>query len=142
MKKALLLVLLLLLSGCTQPKKPKIIKDGKELPIALEVADTPEERVRGLMGRTELPEGKGMLFVFDSEAVQSFWMKNTVVDLEVIFIAKNGTVVAIRHMEPCISDPCPSYSSEKPALYAVETKPGFSASNNIEPGTVLDVIIS
>src|SRR5437879_10662025 len=68
---------------------------GAAVEVSLEVAATPAERERGLMYRTSLAEGRGMLFVFDADGNQSFWMKNTLIPLDLLFIARDGTVVGI-----------------------------------------------
>ena len=71
----------------------EIINDiGKPIHYRVEVAKTNEEQVKGLMYRLELKKNEGMLFLFDSEKNTSFWMKNTFIPLDIIFINKNGSI--------------------------------------------------
>lgn len=75
--------------------------------IRVEVADTPAERARGLIGRPSLAPGTGMLFLFDPPAApRTFWMKDTLIPLDLISI-RAGRVAAIQRLEPCRADPCP-----------------------------------
>ncbi|MBI3060230.1 MAG: DUF192 domain-containing protein [Deltaproteobacteria bacterium] len=79
---------------------PRVIistKSGKELVLKVEIADTPEKRVLGLQYRSELSDDQGMLFLFPSESVQSFWMKNTPLSLDMIFIGGDLKIVGIIH---------------------------------------------
>ncbi len=106
-----------------------------------EVADTPAERERGLMHRYSLPGDKGMLFVFDKEEVVGFWMKDTPIPLDIIFINKDWEVVNIRHSaQPCIeepdtAEPCESYFSGAPVRYVLEVNGGFAEQHAIGVGT-------
>lgn len=78
------------------------------------------------MGRTSMSPGiMGMLFVFDTAQERSFWMKNTLMPLDILFFAANGTFVSWQRMDPCKADPCPSYYSNGSAQYALEVPAGF-----------------
>jgi uncharacterized protein len=80
--------------------------------ILLEVARTPEEQSTGLMNRTELAANRGMLFVFSPPRPVSFWMKNTLIPLDMVFVS-NGVVKYVgTQILPCTADPCPSYGPE------------------------------
>jgi uncharacterized membrane protein (UPF0127 family) len=93
--------------------------------FSLEVARTQEERAYGLMNRESLDPDKGMLFVFDKEGVYPFWMKNTKIPLDIIWINRDKAVVCInRNTPPCKTSPCPSYDPEKNALYVIELNGG------------------
>lgn len=96
---------------------------GEDVIVSVEIADDAEERAEGLMHREEL-EG-GMLFVFEEEARRSFWMKNTLIPLEIIFFDAEGNLVSTTTMEPCEADPCRQYTSSGPAQYALEVPVGF-----------------
>jgi len=106
---------------------------GKEVEVRVEVADTEPERELGLMGRTALPEDRGMLFVFDEEQELSFWMKDTLIPLSVAFMDSGGRIVDIQDMKPLDDDP-PHYVSAEPAQYALEVNQGFFEERGIKVG--------
>jgi len=115
--------------------------DGNEFEVWL--ATTPEERELGLMevGAEELAptsDGaiRGMLFVFASEQVRSFWMLNTPTALDIAFLAADGTIVTIRTMEPFDTS---GYSSVEPAQYAIEVLAGTFAGLGIAEGDVAEL---
>ena len=92
--------------------------------VRLEVAADPAARARGLMGRREVPEGTGMVFLYPEDVAEAFWMKNTLVPLSIAFVAADGRVVSVAEMTPCKADPCPSYAPAGPYRYAVELGAG------------------
>jgi uncharacterized protein len=102
--------------------------------VRLEVAATPAARARGLMGRTEVPEGTGMVFLYPEDVAEAYWMKNTLVPLSIAFVAADGRVVSVAEMTPCKADPCPSYPPAGPYRYAVELAAGSFAEAGVEPG--------
>ena len=102
--------------------------------ISAEIADTPEERDRGLMFRTELAEDRGMLFIFETEGLYSFWMKNTLIPLDMIWIGQNFSIVHIEHAVPCTTEPCEFYTPNTPAKYVVEVVSGFVDAHNVKVG--------
>ena len=108
--------------------------NGTALQLTVELADDPAEWEYGLMERTELPEGSGMLFVFGGEQPLEFWMKNTLVPLDVLFFDAAGLFLSSQTMEPCTADPCPLYPSSKPAKYALEVPAGFVEKYKVEAG--------
>ena len=107
--------------------------------ITAEVADTPELQAYGLMFRGRLDEGDGMLFVFGSEGHRSFWMKNTLLPLDIIWIDKDLGVVHIEEAEPCNTSFCAYYSSPLPAEYVVEVSRGFSERHNVTVGSYVSI---
>lgn len=96
--------------------------DGHELVVA--VADTPETRGRGLMFVTDLGEVDGMLFVFEGDTSTGFFMKNTLIPLDIAFFAADGRLVDVLMMKPCTTDQCPTYRPAGPYRHAIETPAG------------------
>lgn len=104
--------------------------------VDVEVASTQESRVKGLSGRTSLPDGTGMLFVFENAHLCSFWMKDTDVPLSIGFFDKDKTLLQWTDMTPHANkeNPHPIYKSQKPALYALEVPLGWFRNNQIQLG--------
>ncbi len=100
--------------------------------IDIEIADNEAKRAQGLMYRHSIPEDVGMLFIFEEEKPISFWMKNTYVPLDILFINKSFEIVTIRENNPPLSES--PISSDLPALYAVEVIAGFCKKHNINTG--------
>jgi uncharacterized membrane protein (UPF0127 family) len=99
--------------------------------VAIEIADTQERRIFGLMGRTSLPQDSGMLFVFDEVASTCFWMLNTPLPLSIGFFDEEGVLVSSDDMQPFDeSHHCPA----KPMKYALEMPQGWFADNQIKEG--------
>lgn len=98
--------------------------DGEARSFAVEVAADGASRQRGLMGRTDLPAGTGMLFVFPADTTGAFWMKDTLVPLSIAFVDVDGRVVTVRDMQPCDADPCPRYHADGPYRFALEVPQG------------------
>ena len=92
--------------------------------LDVEVADTPDERRRGLMGRASLPDRAGMLFGYAHDTRTSFWMKDTPIPLSIAFLDAEGRILAILDMEPCSTDPCPTYGPGVPYRAALEVNLG------------------
>lgn len=107
-----------------------------------EVADTPTERQTGLMNRQYLDNGTGMLFVFDSPVSVSFWMKDTLIPLDIVFINETGHVVNIARADPEPGVPdtqLTRYSSQGPVLWVLELNQGACARDGIVPGTPVEI---
>ncbi len=100
--------------------------------VEAEVADEIDERTIGLMGREELTEGKGMLFVFREPQPMGFWMKNTLVPLSIAYINGAGIIREIHDMQP--HDETPAQSAFRDLLYALEVPQGWFQKNKILPG--------
>jgi uncharacterized membrane protein (UPF0127 family) len=105
---------------------------GAEIDLFVEVADSPEERTRGLMFRESLPEDQGMLFVFEQEGNHSFWMKDTTIPLSIVFIEGEGEIIGIQDMEPLSEE---LHAPGEPYLYAVEVNQGWFQRNGISTGS-------
>lgn len=106
----------------------------------VEVADNPIEQARGLMNRQSLGQDHGMLFVFDREEIHSFWMKNTLIPLDVIWIGKDKRVKAIQTLEPCQTEECPHANPGSPALYVLEINGGLAQRSGINAGDAVDIL--
>ena len=108
--------------------------------IDVEIADNDASRDQGLMFRTALAPGHGMLFIFDDSEVQTFWMKNTLIPLDMLFFDADRKLVSIQHrVPPCHADPCPVYPSTGPAMYVLELAAGTSRRIGVRGGSVLDI---
>jgi uncharacterized membrane protein (UPF0127 family) len=134
----LFLFLIVVFSGCAAQGRPKFaIREmvlegsGKSVTIKAEIARTEEERSYGLMYKEKLPDGEGMLFVFDRDEILSFWMKNTLIPLSIAFISSDGRIMEIRDMEPHNLDPVRSGRSVR---YALEVPQGWFDRVNLGVG--------
>lgn len=94
--------------------------------LLLAIADTPALRASGLMGVTDLGDLDGMLFYWRHEANGGFWMKDTVIPLDIVWFLEDGSYAGRASMVPCTDDPCPTYSPEGDPdyRYAIEARPG------------------
>ncbi len=101
------------------------------------LARSGDERQQGLMGVTDLGELDGMLFVMPFETRTGFWMKDTLIPLEVAFFTSAGNLVNVVSMEPCRSDPCPVYRPDDAYRWALEAVPGRLSL--LHEATVIDV---
>jgi uncharacterized membrane protein (UPF0127 family) len=103
--------------------------------VTLEIASTPEEISRGLMFRPSLAADRGMLFLFGHERLPSFWMKNTLIALDIIFLDSTGTIVdLVIDAQPCKVEPCPQYVPKLPAAAVLEVPGGTAAQHGIAEG--------
>jgi uncharacterized membrane protein (UPF0127 family) len=118
-------------------EKRELVIEGKAGSVTLtaELAITPAQREQGLMYRKELKDGEGMLFVFESDQVLSFWMKNTLVPLSIAYISHDGRILEIYDMQPQNLDPVHSSRSVR---YALEVPQGWFARTGLAPGDKLD----
>ncbi len=131
-------------SAGTDPVVKGFVKEGEIafvdslgrilIAIDVEIASRPEERNQGLMYRDHMPPQFGMLFIFEQMAPRSFWMRNTPLPLDVIFVDDQNKVVSIQtNTRPYSDDPIPSGS---PAMYVIEVNAGFCAQHGIQAGMV------
>lgn len=106
--------------------------------VTVEIADTDAKRQRGLMFREQMASGDGMIFLFDQPGNYPFWMKNTLIPLDMIWLDKNAQIVWIADsVPPCKADPCPSYDHQGQALYVVEVVSGFAKEHKLKIGDTL-----
>jgi uncharacterized membrane protein (UPF0127 family) len=107
--------------------------------ITAELAITDAERARGLMFREKLLPDQGMLFVFERESAVAFWMKNTLIPLDMLWLDRDRRVVHIeKNVPPCKADPCPSYAPARPGLYVLELPAGAADRFGLKAGDRLD----
>ena len=103
--------------------------------IQLEVARTPQQQAIGLMNRKSLADDRGMIFLFNPPRVTQFWMKNTLIPLDMVFL-RNGVVRAIAaDVPPCKADPCPTYGSPTEIIdQVIELRGGRAKELNLKVG--------
>jgi hypothetical protein len=109
----------------------------------VELAADDASRARGLMFRDQLPANHGMLFVFERPAIQTFWMKNTHLPLDILYFDPEYKLINVQQrVPPCRSagDDCPLYPSTAPAQYVLELNAGTADALGVKPGDVLRVI--
>jgi uncharacterized membrane protein (UPF0127 family) len=137
MRVAAFLFLLLPLTwttSCTGSRGPVVVLHGTqgEVAVRVEIARTREQLSRGLMWRTELDADAGMLFVFGDTAPRTFWMKNTPLPLDILFLDERGTVLNVAAATTPYSEA--PVRSAGPARYVLEVNAGFAAKHGIEAG--------
>jgi uncharacterized membrane protein (UPF0127 family) len=116
------------------------LADGELCALCLWVAETADQRQRGLMGVTDLGPADGMVFVYDGPATGQFWMFGTPMPLSIAFFDDDGAFVSTTDMEPCVSGPaaaCDRYSAAGPYVAAIEVPQGRFAELGIGPGSRL-----
>ena len=102
--------------------------------IRAEVARRSDQRQRGLMQRTSLKEGEGMIFLFPRQVSVGFWMKGTLIPLSIAYV-DGDRVVSTSEMVPCTKDPCATYPPVAPYTAAVEAPAGFFPKYHVIAGT-------
>ena len=135
-----MLSLLGLFFACASKSLPQVTlfsQNGTPVRVPVEIADTPAKRTFGLMYRQDLPKSHGMLFLFPSEEPLSFWMKNTPLPLDIIFINAAHTIVSIAaNTTPFSETPIPS---QGPTQFVLEVNAGFCQQNNITAGAQVEL---
>ncbi|TNE84526.1 MAG: DUF192 domain-containing protein [Deltaproteobacteria bacterium] len=126
-----LLPVVLLLAACGKKGLPvhTISVDGN--PVKVELAATSKDREIGLMHRESMPADEGMLFIYNDERPRSFWMKNTLIPLDIAYLSKDGTIVKIAQMEPLSVE---RTQSLYPAKYALEMNVGWFEKHDVQNG--------
>jgi hypothetical protein len=100
--------------------------------LVVELAATPAARTCGLSHRRDLPQSRGMLFIFPSSRPETFWMKDTFIPLSIAFVDDAGQIMNIQNMMPVQTDEL--YSSQGPARYAIEVNQGWFENHGIAAG--------
>lgn len=121
----------------TRPGNGPVVLD-----LTVEVADTPVRRARGLMGVTSLPDDHGMAFLFPEGADGGFWMKDTLIPLDIAFWDGDGRVLEILQMQPCrVADHlCPTYDPGERYVGALEVNLGVLGRNGVQEGDVVTLV--
>ena len=145
----LLVSLLFIVLLCNAAEKVPLKIKGR-LFSKIEVAVTDDERAKGLMERSFLPQDGGMLFIMDRQQIHSFWMRNTRIPLDIIYLDKDGVVIDIQTMK--VEPPkkatesdyaycrrLPSYKSRQPAKMALELNAGTAAALGLKVGEKIEV---
>jgi uncharacterized membrane protein (UPF0127 family) len=117
--------------GSTLPALHIQTANGGDVVVYVEVATTPEQHQRGLMGRTSMPADQGMVFDFGGETQTSFWMKDTLIPLSIAWFTHDGVIVDIQDMEALSED---LHTPRAPYWYALEANKGFFAAHGVQPG--------
>jgi len=110
---------------------------GGTHPVDVEVAASDEATTRGMMWRARLDDGKGMLFIFPDEKVRAFWMRNTLIPLDMLFIGADKKVVGI--VEQAAPQTLTSRSVGVPSKYVLEVPGGWSAKSGVKPGSPVEI---
>lgn len=121
---------------------PTVVVHAPRATITLEVARTDAQRQHGLMNRTSLPEHTGMIFVFDDDEPIGFWMKDTLISLDMIFVSADGTVRRVFAGVPVVDPKLPDDAIPREvaqAKYVIELAAGEAARDGIAPGVKLDL---
>jgi uncharacterized membrane protein (UPF0127 family) len=152
-------MLIVLASACSQAQKKSNTKNteeesGRQLTyersvsfltssgdtlstVEVAIADEESERNQGLMDVRDLPKTKGMLFIFEENEPRSFWMANTPLALDIIFVNEEQEIVRIHHSTKPFSEK--NFDSEKPAKYVIETNAGYCISHDIQEGMKVSI---
>jgi len=131
-------------ANCQAPGRDRFIKvffpGGRS--VTAELAVTDDERARGLMFRDKVHPEQGMLFVFEEEDLHAFWMKNTLVSLDILWLGRDRRIIHIaRNVPPCTAEPCPTYGPEIPALFVLELKAGQADILGLKPMDRLEFVL-
>ena len=116
--------------------------DENDAVLYVDLAKTAQEQAKGLMGIEMLPADEGMAFVFDEPTDSTFWMKDTLIPLSIAFVDEAGRVIGMRDMQPCKSDPCPTYGIDEPYVLAIEANLGWFDRAGIKVGDRVEVNMS
>jgi len=137
MRHLLILFTLIVCSSCNA-QDPYVVLGGERFTV--ELAETQEKQMLGLMFRDQMPDDHGMLFVFPREGMRSFWMKNTRIPLDIMYFDRQLKLVsASLDAQPCRVRRCSGYPSVVPAMYVLELNAGTAVKLGIKAGAKLQV---
>ncbi len=137
---ALLLAILIAQATPAPQHLPTIVVNAPKAMLVLQVAKTEDQRETGLMSVTNLPAHTGMVFVFDADAPVEFWMKDTLVPLDMVFVAADGTVRSVAANVPVVPETAPDDSIPRragTAKYVIELPAGEATKDGIVKGVTL-----
>jgi uncharacterized membrane protein (UPF0127 family) len=117
---------------------PVTIHGERDMVVQAEVADSTLKQVVGLMFRTHLDEDSGMIFSYDNAAIRSFWMRNTRIPLDIIFLDSNRKILNVEQGEPCKTSHCRRYRSVGPARFVLEINRNVGQSLGLKPGDEIE----
>jgi uncharacterized protein len=142
-RRLLVCVLSLSVAACRSESGPRgataILQGDVTVTLAVEVADSPAERERGLMGRTSLAPNSGMVFLFDRPTTTAFVMRGTTIPLSIAFYNARGTITQIRDMHPCRAEPCRLYLPRTAYVGALEVPQGAFQRFGVQEGDQIEV---
>ena len=140
MVRFVLLLSLLLAGAAAAGTLPTASVEVGGRQYTVELALNHPERMRGLMFREALPDDHGMLFVFEREQPLAFWMKNTLIPLDILYFDDALRLVSVSaDTPPCRTPYCPNYPSARPARYVLELNAGHAEALKLKPGAVLRI---
>ncbi len=117
-----------------------VVTSNGVINVSVSIADSPDEQARGLMNVDAMEEFEGMLFEFPYPTMLSFWMKDTYIPLDIIYVDENLKIIEIKsNVQPCGEDPCHVYPSSRPAKYVLEVNGGFCNKYGVEKGDELRI---
>ena len=126
-----IILILLTIFIYTQTNKNKICFNKNCFKV--EIVSNQEELSKGLMFRESLNKNSGMLFIFPEEDIHNFWMKNTLIPLDIIWINSAKEIVFIqKKAQPCLEEPCEIFTPDKEALYVLEINSGIAKEIGLE----------
>ena len=130
-------LLVLPLAACASDRANWVELAGKRYTV--EIADSDEERARGLMFRDSMPAEQGMLFIHETEEPQAYWMKNTRIPLDILYFDSAKRLVSQQRDVPActLGDGCPPYPSDAPARYVLELNAGQAEAMGLKDGAEL-----
>ena len=151
----LLIAALLVMTACTQPAQTSTT-DASDTPppnhvplpqaalpdgfmVNLELAATPEETTTGLMFRPALAADRGMLLLWPEERLATIWMMNVLIPLDIVYLDEAGQVVElVANAQPCSAEPCPRFTTSRPARAVLELPAGSAAAHGLDVGSRIE----
>ena len=124
--------------------EPATISTPAGFLISVEIAETADKRAEGLMFRKSLKADQGMLFIFPEMGYWTFWMKNTLIPLDILWMDELGKILHVESQVPICTktdDSCPRYSSTRESLYVLEIRDGMAKKLGLTPGKQLSITL-